>query len=86
MKALLLGLVAVAFAFTPTLAADDCMMRQMQIDKAYGKRFDKQATKVRSIAAQGSKLCKSGKTQDGLMKYDEAAKAGGLMAGGMEKK
>lgn len=79
MKALLLVLVAIVFAAAPALAADDCMMRQTQIDKTFGKRFDKQASKVRSIAAQGSKLCKSGKTKEGLMKYDEAGKEGGLM-------
>lgn len=81
MKALLFGLVAVVFAFTPALAADDCAMRQAQIDRAFGKRFDKQASAVRTKAAEGSKLCKSGKTKEGLMKYDEAAKAGGMMAG-----
>jgi hypothetical protein len=86
MRALLLGLVVSAFAFTPALAADDCMMRQAQVDKAFGKRFDKQATKVRSTALEGSRLCKAGKTKDGLMKYDQAAKEGGLMAGAMEKK
>jgi hypothetical protein len=85
MKALLLSLVVVAFAAVPALA-DDCMMRQAQIDKTYGKRFDKQATKVRSIAFEGSRLCKAGKTKDGLMKYDEAAKEGGLTADAMGKK
>jgi hypothetical protein len=85
MKTLLLVSVVVAFTAAPALA-DDCMMRQVQIDKAFGKRFDKQATKVRSIAYDGSRLCKAGKTKDGLMKYDEAAKEGGLVAETMGKK
>ncbi|HSB40643.1 MAG TPA: hypothetical protein VLK28_02335 [Methylomirabilota bacterium] len=80
MKTLLLGLVmVVALPFAPARAADDCTMRQTQIDKMYGKRFDRQAAKVRSIALEGSRLCKSGKVSEGLAKYDMAAKEGGVM-------
>jgi hypothetical protein len=85
MKALLLSLVVIAFAAVPALA-EDCALRQAQIDKAYGKRFDKQASKVRSIAFEGSRLCKAGKTKDGLVKYDDAAKEGGLTAEATGKK
>jgi len=86
MKARLLVLVAIVFAAAPALAADDCMKRQTQIDKMYGKRFDKQASKVRAIAAEGATLCRSGKTKEGLTKYDEAAKEGGVMVGVADKK
>jgi hypothetical protein len=78
MTALLLVLLIVGFPLTSALAADDCKMRQEQVDRAYGKRFDKQATKVRSVAADASKLCKGGKTKEALALYDQAAKEGGL--------
>lgn len=74
----LLALVMIALGSAPAVAADDCKMRQGEIDRAYGKRFDKQATKVRAIAAEGSKLCASGKTKEAMMKYDEASKEAGL--------
>lgn len=85
MKAFLLAAAAVLLAVAPAMA-DDCMMRQSQVDKSFGKRFDRQASKVRQIAMEGSKLCKAGKTKEAMMKYEEAAKEGGLTAGAMDKK
>jgi hypothetical protein len=77
MRALLVVLMIVAFSFTPAVAADDCKMRQDQVDRAFGKRFDRQASKVRAIAAEASKLCKGGKTKEALAMYDQAAKESG---------
>jgi pentatricopeptide repeat protein len=67
----------VAFSFTPVFAADDCKMRQDQVDRTFGKRFDRQAANLRAIAAEALKLCKAGKTKEALAMYDQAAKESG---------
>jgi pentatricopeptide repeat protein len=77
MKALVVVLAMVAFSFTPVAAADDCKMRQEQIDRTHGKRFDRQASKVRAMATEASRLCKAGNTKEALAMYDQAAKESG---------
>lgn len=80
MKAFVLGIAVLALSAVPALAADDCQMRQQEIDKAFGKRVDRQAADVRALAKQGIALCKAGKKSEGMMKFDEAAQKGGLTA------
>ncbi|MGH7278147.1 MAG: hypothetical protein ACREJG_05615, partial [Candidatus Rokuibacteriota bacterium] len=58
--------------------AAECPLLQAQIDKVYGKRFDRQASSVRSMASEAWALHKAGKHVESERKYDEAAKAGGM--------
>jgi hypothetical protein len=72
-KAILSTLVALAFAAAvPAVAAEDCHARQAPIDKTFGERFDKQATNVRAIAREALALCKAGKNEESLKRYDDA--------------
>lgn len=80
MKAIVLGIAVLALSAVPALAADDCQMRQYEIDKTFGKRFDRTAANVKALAKEGMALCKAGKKSEAMMKYDEAAKTGGLAA------
>lgn len=72
LSALLLGAVA------GTASAGECPMLQAQIDKEFGKRFDKTAAEVKSLAGEGMALHRAGKHAESVKKYDDAAKAGGL--------
>jgi len=80
MRALVIGLAVLTLSAVPALAADDCAMRQYEIDKVYGKRFDKKAAEVRGLAKQAMALCKAGKKEDAMKMYDEANKKGGIVA------
>ena len=77
MKAILLSL-ALLGVLASAAGASECPMLQAQIDKEYGKRFDKTATGVRSMAAQAWALHRAGKHAESEKMYDEAAKAGGM--------
>jgi hypothetical protein len=48
----------------------------MDIDKEFGRRFDRTATDVRHMAKRAAELCKSGKDADSVKMYQEAMKAG----------
>ncbi len=81
MRTILLTLALVAMVATPVAAASDaerCDMAQLQIDRAYGKRFDKQAAQVRTQQVQAQRLHKQGKHSDALKVYEAAAKTGGV--------
>jgi hypothetical protein len=75
MKATLLG-IALLCAIPATAMAAQCSSMQMEIDKQYGKRFDRTATNVRHMAVKAAALCKSGKDADSVKMYQEAMKAG----------
>lgn len=77
MKRIVMSLVMIAAAATAA-GAGECPALQAQIDKEYGKRFDKTAASVKSIAAEAMALHRAGKHADSVAKYDEAAKAGGM--------
>ncbi len=78
MSSLLLTLV-VLVVWTVAASASECPLLQAQIDKEFGRRFDKQATNARALAAEANALHKAGKHADSVKKYDEAAKEAGLM-------
>ncbi|MFQ5521290.1 MAG: hypothetical protein ACE5FK_07830 [Candidatus Methylomirabilia bacterium] len=78
MKKLLIAMAMVAFAATPALAFE-CPLLQKQIDATYGSRMDATAANVKAIAAEAWALHKGGKHAQSVAKYDEAAKAGGMM-------
>lgn len=77
MKTALLG-IAMICALPVTAAAFQCPTLQAQIDKEFGKRFDRTAANARSIAAQAVALHRDGKHAESVKMFDEAAKAGGL--------
>jgi hypothetical protein len=81
MRTILLSLALVALVALPAYAAteaEQCNTVSKEIDKAFGKRFDKQASSVRSKQAQAKKLQAQGKHGDALKVYEAAAKEGGL--------
>jgi hypothetical protein len=81
MRTILLTLALVALVALPVCAAteaEQCNMVSMEIDKSFGKRFDKQAANVRSMQGQAKKLQAQGKHADALKVYEAAAKEGGL--------
>jgi hypothetical protein len=81
MQILLLSLALVTLVVMPVSAgtdAEQCNMAAKQIDKEYGKRFDKKAAQVRSIQAQARSLEKQGKHSEALKVYQAAAKAGDI--------
>lgn len=77
MKIFLLG-VALLMASAAVASASECPLLQAQIDKEYGRRFDRSAAGVRNTAAQAWALHRAGKHDDAEKKYDEAAKMGGV--------
>jgi hypothetical protein len=79
MRILAIGCVVLALSVVPALAADECQMRQYEIDKTFGKRFDRTGAEVRSLGKQAMALCKAGKKSEAMKKYDEAAKKGGIV-------
>jgi hypothetical protein len=81
MRTLLLAFAFVALVALPVCAGtevEQCDMASTQIDKEYGKRFDRQAASVRSMQTQARKLQAQGKHADALKVYEAAAKEGGL--------
>jgi hypothetical protein len=82
MKSFVTALVLVALAAGSALA-NQCPLLQAQIDRAIGNRFDPGAANARSLAAQAMVLHNSGKHEESVAKYDEAAKAAGIT---LEKK
>jgi basic membrane lipoprotein Med (substrate-binding protein (PBP1-ABC) superfamily) len=81
MRTLLLSLAFVALVAMPVSAASEaeqCDMAATQIDKEYGKRFDKKAAEVRSMEAQARSLQKQGKHAEALKVYEAAAKSGDI--------
>ncbi|MGH7305924.1 MAG: hypothetical protein ACRELZ_21780 [Candidatus Rokuibacteriota bacterium] len=78
MKSFVAALVLVAWAAAPALAGQ-CPMLQAQIDKAVGNRFDAGAANAKQLAAQANALHTTGKHAESVAKYDEAAKAAGIM-------
>jgi len=78
MRSLVTALVLVASVAAPALA-NQCPTLQPQIDRAIGTRYDPGAANARQIAAQAWALHQSGKHAESEAKYDEAAKAAGIM-------
>ncbi len=77
MKSFVTALVLVALAAGSALASQ-CPALQAQIDRAIGNRFDASAANARSLASQAMALHNSGKHDESVAKYDEAAKAAGI--------
>lgn len=78
MKAIVLG-VSLLMVSAAAAGAGECPALQAQIDKEFGKRFDKSAAAAKALAAEGMALHRAGKHAESVAKYDEAAKAGGIM-------
>ena len=81
MRMLLLSLALVSLMVMPVMAAteaEQCDMASKQIDKEFGKRFDKKAAEVRSMTAHARSLQKQGKHAEALKEYEAAAKAGNI--------
>ena len=76
-KVMLLG-IAMIVAMPVTAMAGQCPLLQAQIDKEFGKRFDRTASTTKQLAAQANALHKSGKHAESVKKYEEAAKAGNV--------
>jgi hypothetical protein len=77
MRTVVLGLAILGLSAT-VASASQCPLLQAQVDKEFGKRFDRQAAQARATAAEGWALHRAGKHADSVKKYEEAAKAGGL--------
>ena len=77
MRAIVLGAALLAMSAVPA-SAFQCPTLQAQIDKAFGKRFDRQAAGARQMATQAAALHKAGKHAESVAKYEEAAKAMGI--------
>ena len=77
MKSFVTALVLVAVAAGSALA-NQCPALQAQIDRAIGNRFDASAANARSLASQAMALHNSGKHDESVAKYDEAAQAAGI--------
>lgn len=78
MKALLLGM-ALVVASAATAVAAECPAVHAEVQKMYGKRFDKQASTIRQADTQAMMLEKAGKKQEAMMLCEKIAKDGGLM-------
>jgi hypothetical protein len=81
MRTILLGLALLVLFAVPVIAetaSEQCEIASMQIDRAFGKRFDRQAAQVRSMATQARSLQKQGKHAEALKVYEAAAKAGNI--------
>jgi hypothetical protein len=77
MKAILFGLSLLAIS-AAAAGAHECPALQTQIDKEFGRRFDRSASGARSVAAEAMALHRAGKHAESVQKYDDAAKAGGM--------
>jgi hypothetical protein len=77
MKAIVLG-VSLLMVSAAAAGAGECPALQAQIDKEFGKRFDRTAATARATAAEAMTLHRAGKHADSVKKYDDAAKAGGM--------
>ena len=77
MRAILLG-TAILFVSATAAGAGECPALQAQIDAQFGKRFDRQATEVRTKAAEAMALHRAGKHDESVKTYDEAAKLGAI--------
>ena len=78
MKRFFIGMAMVAFLATPALAGE-CPLLQKQIDDAIGNRLDATAADAKALAAEAWSLHQAGKHPQSVAKYDEAAKAAGVM-------
>jgi hypothetical protein len=77
MKTMVIAL-AMIVAMPAAAMAFKCPTLQAEINKTYGKRFDRTATNVRYMAAKADALHKSGKHAESVKAYEEAAKAGNV--------
>ena len=77
MKKLLMIMAVVGSVVSPALA-NECPLLQAQIDAAFGNRADAMAANVKALAHEAWALHESGKHEESVKKYDEAAKAGGI--------
>jgi hypothetical protein len=67
--------IAMVVAMPLTAMAAQCTSMQMQVDKEFGKRFDRTASTVRQAAKKAQGLCKSGKDAESVKVYQDAMKA-----------
>lgn len=78
MRVAAMAVLVVMCVWPLSASAFQCPKLQAQIDKEFGKRFDRTASGVRSTAAQAAALHRAGKHDESVKAYEEAAKAGGL--------
>lgn len=78
MKATALIALVVVLGSPLLVAAFECPKLQAQIDKEYGKRFDRTASTVRTMAEQATALHKAGKNTESQKMCEAAAKEAGL--------
>jgi hypothetical protein len=78
MKVAAMAALVLMCAWPLSASASQCPTLQAQIDKEFGKRFDRMATDVRTTAAQAAALHRAGKHAESMKMYEDAAKAGGL--------
>ncbi len=78
MKAMLLGMAFVV-ASAATAVAAECPAVHAEVQKMYGKRFDKKAASVREADTQAMRLEKAGKKQEAMMMCDKIAKESLMM-------
>jgi hypothetical protein len=77
--------LALLVAMPAVAMAAQCTSMQAEVDKQYGKRFDRTASNVRHMAAKAAALCKSGKDADSVKAYKEAMKTGQVAPASMKK-
>ena len=80
MKALLIGIIALAFLASPALAFQ-CPLLIKQVNDAVDQRMageDNAGSKARKLAKEAEALHKEGKHDESVAKLEEAAKAIGL--------
>jgi hypothetical protein len=78
MRTMLIAVAALALSATAAGAAQ-CPALQAQLDTELGRRFDGTAARARAVAAEAMALHRAGKHAESVAKYDEAAKAAGVM-------
>jgi len=78
MKVVAMAALVVMCVWPLSVSAFQCPQLQAQIDKEFGKRFDRTATTARSTAAEAAALHRAGKHAESVKMYEDAAKAGGL--------
>ena len=70
--------LAMLMATATAAIAGECPLLQAQIDKEYGKRFDKTAADVKSMAAEAMALHLSGKHAESVEALTKAEKILGI--------
>jgi hypothetical protein len=78
MKAVGVFAMLVVLGSPLAVTAYECPKLQAQVDREYGKRFDRTASTVRTMAKQAAALHKAGKDAESKKMCEETAKATGM--------